>query len=179
MHLKSGTFFVINIVGNFGTVFLDNGYFNKAFVTDSAFSLPSCASLVLPYAAVALLGKGSVIRSLLLIFMAVASAMSAELIAVSTIFTHDIYRTCVYPKDSGKKLIFMSHLSVITFEDDSVQTGNVVALLSPLIFISVLTYAVMPQNFDWKILKGIKRVDKEEEIAQAANDKQRNVSGDF
>lgn len=31
MHSKEGAiFFVINIVGNFGTVFLDNGYYNKA-----------------------------------------------------------------------------------------------------------------------------------------------------
>jgi len=27
---EGGVFFVINIVGNFGTVFLDNGYYNKA-----------------------------------------------------------------------------------------------------------------------------------------------------
>lgn len=31
MHSKEGAiFFVINIVGNFGTVFCDNGYYNKA-----------------------------------------------------------------------------------------------------------------------------------------------------
>ena len=73
------------------------------------------AGLVLPNAAVALLGKGGAVCSLLLVFMAVTSAMSAELIAVSTIFTYDIFRTYVDPKASGKKLIFMSHMSVIAF----------------------------------------------------------------
>jgi hypothetical protein len=49
------------------------------------------AGLVLPNAAVALLGKGGAACTLLLIFMAVTSASSAELIAVSSIFTYDFY----------------------------------------------------------------------------------------
>jgi urea-proton symporter len=49
------------------------------------------AGLVLPNAAVALLGKGGAVCTLLIVFMAVTSASSAELIAVSTIFTYDIY----------------------------------------------------------------------------------------
>jgi len=36
------------------------------------------AGLVLPYAAVALLGKGGAVATLLIVFMAVTSAMSAE-----------------------------------------------------------------------------------------------------
>lgn len=156
---SGGIFFVINIVGNFGTVFLDNGYFNKAFASDPVATLPGyvlgglawfaipmfmattmgltalslenteywptfpakmtssevSAGLVLPNAAVALLGKSGAVMSLLLVFMAVTSAMSAELIAVSTIYTYDIYRTYVNPKASGKRLMFMSHGSVIVF----------------------------------------------------------------
>ena len=50
------------------------------------------AGLVLPNAAVAMLGKGGAGASLLMIFMAVTSAMSAELIAVSSIITYDIYQ---------------------------------------------------------------------------------------
>lgn len=154
-----GIFFVINIVGNFGTVFLDNGYFNKAFASRSNatmlgyvlgglawFAVPMfCATtmgmaalalqdtpawptypnrltsaevsagLVLPNAAVALLGKGGAVCSLLLIFMAVTSAMSAELIAVSTVFTYDIYRTYVDPYASGKKLMVILHTLVVVF----------------------------------------------------------------
>lgn len=156
---SGGIFFVINIVGNFGTVFLDNGYFNKAFASDPVATLPGyvlgglawfaipmfmattmgltalslenteywptypakmtssevSAGLVLPNAAVALLGKSGAVMSLLLVFMAVTSAMSAELIAVSTIYTYDIYRTYINPKASGKRLMFMSHGSVIVF----------------------------------------------------------------
>ena len=50
------------------------------------------AGLPLPYAAVALLGSKGAAATLVLVFMAVTSAMSAELIAVSTICTYDIYK---------------------------------------------------------------------------------------
>ena len=73
------------------------------------------AGLVLPNAAVAMLGKGGAACSLLLIFMAVTSASSAELIAVSSIFTYDGYQTYVNPKATGKSLIFMSHTCVVAF----------------------------------------------------------------
>src|SRR5271155_5311092 len=56
------------------------------------------AGLVLPNAAVAMLGKGGAGATFLLVFMAVTSAMSAELIAVSSIFTYDIYQTYINPK---------------------------------------------------------------------------------
>jgi Na+/proline symporter len=50
------------------------------------------AGLVLPNAAVTLLGKGGAVCTLLMVFMAVTSASSSELIAVSTVFTYDIYK---------------------------------------------------------------------------------------
>lgn len=156
---EGAIFFVINIVGNFGTVFCDNGYFNKAISASPASALPGyvlgglswfaipwlCATtmglaclaletnpafpgfparmsdidveagLVLPNAAVALLGKGGAACTLVLIFMAVTSATSAELIAVSSIFTYDVYQTYVNPKATGKSLIYMSHLCVVIF----------------------------------------------------------------
>jgi len=160
MRSKEGAiFFIINIVGNFGTVFLDNGYYNKAIAASPVSALPgyvlgglswfaipwlaattmglAClaletneafptypnrmpdadvsAGLVLPNAAVAMLGKGGAAATLLLIFMAVTSASSAELIAVSSIFTYDLYQTYVNPGATGKKLIFMSHSMVIGF----------------------------------------------------------------
>jgi urea-proton symporter len=146
-------FFVINIVGNFGTVFMDNGmsslhlvnyrqvwqkigYYNKAIAAHPVAALPGyiigglswfaipwlCATtmglsalalegspsfptypnrmdpadvsagLVLPYAAVGLLGTSGAICTLIMIFMAVTSAASAQLIAVSSIFTYDVYK---------------------------------------------------------------------------------------
>lgn len=146
MQSKDGAiFFVINIVGNFGTVFLDNGYYNKAIAASPVHALPGyimgglswfaipwlCATtmglaalalegnpafptypnrlsdaavsagLVLPNAAVAILGTGGAGACMLLIFMAVTSAMSAELIAVSSIFTYDIYQTYISESTHG------------------------------------------------------------------------------
>ena len=160
MRSKEGAiFFVINIVGNFGTVFLDNGYYNKAIAASPVHALPGyvmggiswfaipwlCATtmglaclaleldpsfptfplrmadadvtagLVLPNAAVAMLGKGGAVATLLLIFMAVTSASSAEYIAVSSIFTYDIYQTYWNPNASGKMLINMAHSFVIIY----------------------------------------------------------------
>lgn len=156
---NGGIFFVINIIGNFGTVFLDNGYWNKAIAASPAAALPgyvmgglawfaipwltattmglAClaledtpsfptyplrmaaadvsAGLVLPNAAVALLGKSGAICTLLLLFMAITSASSSELISVSSIFTYDIYKTYINPKASGKSLIFVSHACVFVF----------------------------------------------------------------
>lgn len=160
MQSREGAiFFVINIVGNFGTVFLDNGYYNKAIAASPVHALPGyiigglswfaipwltattmglaglalesnprfptypdrmpdadvSAGLVLPYAAVALLGKGGAAATLLIVFMAVTSATSSELIAVSSIFTYDLYRTYFKPDASGKRLIYISHIIVIAY----------------------------------------------------------------
>lgn len=159
MRSKEGAiFFVINIVGNFGTVFMDNGYYNKAIAASPVHALPGyiigglawfaipwlCATtmglsalalegtpafptypdrmlpaditagLVLPYAAIGLLGKSGAICTLIMIFskitlaslrctimaeansldtVAVTSAFSAQLIAVSSIVTYDIYQS--------------------------------------------------------------------------------------
>lgn len=37
---EGGVFFVINLVGNFGTVFMDNGYYNKAIAASPIHALP-------------------------------------------------------------------------------------------------------------------------------------------
>ncbi|KAI0475752.1 Sodium:solute symporter family-domain-containing protein [Xylariaceae sp. FL0804] len=160
MHSREGAvFFVINIVGNFGTVFLDNGYYNKAIAASPVHALPGyiigglswfaipwltattlglsalaledtpafptyparvseadvSAGLVLPYAAVALLGSGGAVATLFIVFMAVTSATSSELIAVSSIFTYDLYRTYFKPDASGRRLIYMSHVFVVGY----------------------------------------------------------------
>lgn len=62
-----------------------------------------------------LLGEGGAACALLLVFMAVTSASSGELIAVSSIFTYDIYQTYFNPKASGKRLIHIAHSCVIVF----------------------------------------------------------------
>lgn len=50
------------------------------------------AGLPAPSAAAALLGKGGATAMLILLFLAVTSAASAELIAVSSILTYDVYK---------------------------------------------------------------------------------------
>ncbi|RKK09512.1 putative urea active transporter 1 [Fusarium oxysporum f. sp. cepae] len=279
-------FFVINIVGNFGTVFMDNGYYNKAIAAHPVAALPGyiigglswfaipwlCATtmglsalaletnpafptypnrmdpadvsagLVLPYAAVGLLGKTGAICTLIMIFMAVTSATSAQLIAVSSIFTYDVYQTYINPQASGSRLIGVSHTTVCLYgvimasfsvglhyagismgwlylwmgvmisaavipatltllwkrqnwiaaavspvlglfcaliawtvtcakEFDGVLSvdnlgsnnpmlaGNVVALLSPLIFVPLFTFGFGSDSYDWASMAAIKQAD--------------------
>ena len=160
MRSREGAiFFVINLAGNFGTIFNDNGYYNKAIAASPIHALPGyiigglswfaipwltattlglagvalesnprfptypqrmteaeiSSGLVLPYAAVALLGKGGAAATLLIVFMAVTSATSSELIAVSSIFTYDLYRTYFKPDASGRRLIYISHVIVVAY----------------------------------------------------------------
>ncbi|CAF2103192.1 unnamed protein product [Rotaria magnacalcarata] len=147
---EGAIFFIVNLIGNFGTVFVDNGYYNKAIAASPVSALPGyilggiawstvpflcsttmgltaialesnpsfltypdrmssddvSAGLTLPLAAVALLRKTGAILT---------SAMSAQLIAVSSIVSYDVYRTYVNRAATGKKLILVSHISVITF----------------------------------------------------------------
>ncbi|GKU95943.1 hypothetical protein SLEP1_g9240 [Rubroshorea leprosula] len=150
--LSSGglVFGIINIVGNFGTVFVDNGYWvsaiaarpsstHKGYLVGGlvwfavpfslatslglgalALDLPLTASeashgLVPPATAIALMGKGGSVLLLTMLFMAVTSAGSSELIAVSSLCTYDIYRTYINPDASGKKILKVSRAVVLGF----------------------------------------------------------------
>lgn len=46
--------------------------------------------------------------------------------------------------------------------------GNVAALLSPIIFIPILTFVFGPQNYDYESMRNIRRVD-DSEVAAAAH----------
>jgi SSS family transporter len=149
-------FGVINITGNFATVFLDQAYWQRAIASQTRssvkafiaggmlwFAIPmgfaSCmgltsialsgnadypgypnlltadqvnAGLAAPYGVTALLGKSGATLILVLLFLAVTSASSAELIAVSSILTYDIYGTYIRPKATDKQLMLVSHLGV-------------------------------------------------------------------
>ncbi|KAK6934877.1 Sodium/solute symporter [Dillenia turbinata] len=150
--LSSGglVFGIINIVGNFGTVFVDNGYWVSAIAARPssthkgyllgglvwfavpfslatslglgalALDLPITASeashgLVPPATAIALMGKGGSVLLLTMLFMAVTSAGSSELIAVSSLCTYDIYRTYINPNANGKKILKVSRGVVLCF----------------------------------------------------------------
>ncbi|CAL1697446.1 unnamed protein product [Somion occarium] len=64
------------------------------------------AGLAAPAAAAVLMGKGGAVAILLVVFMAVTSAASAELIAVSSLF---LYRTYFRPKATGAEIVRVSH----------------------------------------------------------------------
>ncbi|XP_040945094.1 urea-proton symporter DUR3 isoform X2 [Gossypium hirsutum] len=143
-------FGIINIVGNFGTVFVDNGYWVSAIAARPssahkgyllgglvwfavpfslatslglgalALDLPLTADeasrgLVPPATAIALMGKGGSVLLLTMLFMAVTSAGSSELIAVSSLCTYDIYRTYINPDASGERILSVSRAVVVGF----------------------------------------------------------------
>jgi Na+/proline symporter len=63
------------------------------------------AGLPAPSAASALMGKSGAAALLVVLFLAVTSATSAELIAVSSILTYDVYKVCeivLYPFHTTK-----------------------------------------------------------------------------
>ncbi|CAG8481008.1 1404_t:CDS:2 [Cetraspora pellucida] len=150
--LQGLIFGIINIVGNFGTVFVDNAYWQRAIASRPSstvhayligglawFAIPFTlattmglsgvavlgnsnltdsdvsAGLVLPLAASNIMGSAGGFAALVLVFMAVTSASSAELIAVSSIYTYDIYRTYIHSGAIGSQVINHSHYSVIGF----------------------------------------------------------------
>lgn len=150
--LSSGGFVfgIINIIGNFGTVFVDNGYWVSAIAARPssthkgyllgglvwfavpfslatslglgalALDLPLTESeashgLVPPATAMALMGKGGAVLLLTMLFMAVTSAGSSELIAVSSLCTYDVYRTYINPSANGKQILKVSRAVVLVF----------------------------------------------------------------
>ena len=52
---------------------------------------------------------------LLLLFMAVTSSTSAELIAVSSLLTFDVYKTYLKPAATSRQLVKISHYSIILY----------------------------------------------------------------
>lgn len=143
-------FGIINIVGNFGTVFVDQAYWQRAIAAGPRsavkgflagglawFAIPFALAttlglaavavnvsltpeeiglgLVAPTAAVQVLGDVGAILLLTMLFMAVTSAGSAELIAVSSLVTYDVYRTYVKPSASDRDLMRASRLLIIVF----------------------------------------------------------------
>lgn len=73
------------------------------------------SGLVLPYAAIAIAGKGGATAVLLMTFMAVTSTLSAQVIAVSSILSFDVYRLYFKKAASDRDIIRASHLGVIFF----------------------------------------------------------------
>src|ERR687886_1624592 len=143
-------FGVINIVGNFGTVFVDQAYWQRAiaaaprsafkgfiigglawfaipFTLATTLGLSAVAigaplnheqigmGLVAPTAASHVLGDIGAILLLTMLFTAVTSAGSAELVSVSSLVTYDIYRTYVKPSATGRGLMRISRIAIVGF----------------------------------------------------------------
>jgi SSS family transporter len=73
------------------------------------------AGLVLPISAYTLMGKGGAAAVLLMVFMACTAAYSCETVAVSSLWTYDIYKAYINPNATGKMLVFVTHAAVIVF----------------------------------------------------------------
>ncbi|KAJ7634573.1 solute symporter family transporter [Roridomyces roridus] len=71
--------------------------------------------LASPFAVSALLGKSGAVALLIVLFMAVTSCASAELIAVSSILTFDVYKTYLVPNATSEQLIVVSHWMICVF----------------------------------------------------------------
>ncbi|KAI8170089.1 Urea active transporter [Colletotrichum sp. SAR 10_70] len=71
------------------------------------------AGLVMPYTVKALIGDQGIDAFLVLVFMALTSTVSSSMIAVSSILSFDVYKTYINPKASDKKLVHVSHLTVV------------------------------------------------------------------
>ncbi|KAF9015942.1 hypothetical protein BDZ89DRAFT_1076029 [Hymenopellis radicata] len=76
---------------------------------------PAQWGLAAPAAATALLGKSGAILLLIVLFLAVTSAASAELVAVSSILTYDVYKRYFNPHASEKQILWVSHAGVVGF----------------------------------------------------------------
>lgn len=73
------------------------------------------AGLSSPATAITLMGQGGAVLMLTLLFMAVTSSTSAELIAVSSLVTFDVYKTYFCPKATSAKLVQISHFGIIGY----------------------------------------------------------------
>ena len=143
-------FGIINIVGNFGTVFVDQSYWQSAIaakptsasrgyllggvcwfsipfslatslgLASTALMLPITASeasagLVPPAVATHLMGKTGSVLILTMLFMAIVSTGSAESIAVSSLFSYDIYREYFNPEATGAQILKVSRIVIVAF----------------------------------------------------------------
>lgn len=75
-------------------------------------SAETSAGLAAAYAAQTILGTGGAVALLIVLFMAVTSCASAELIAVSSILTFDIFKTYIKPHATPKQLILVAHCMI-------------------------------------------------------------------
>ncbi|KAK6822024.1 sodium/solute symporter [Apiospora arundinis] len=69
--------------------------------------------LIMPYVIKALIGDRGIVAFFVLLFMALTSTISSSMIAVSSILSFDLYKTYLNPRATDKKLVHVSHLTVV------------------------------------------------------------------
>lgn len=73
------------------------------------------SGLAMPYAALSVMGNGGAFAILLMVFMAVTSAMSSETVATTALLTYNFYHAYFNPKATGKQLLRFSNITVPLF----------------------------------------------------------------
>ncbi|KAL7623133.1 hypothetical protein AAE478_006814 [Parahypoxylon ruwenzoriense] len=87
---------------------MDTGFWQKTMTPEEITS-----GLILPYVVQAVSGKAGAGALLITIFMACTSIASAQMIAISSIISFDIYGTYISKKATDKQLIAWSHIGVV------------------------------------------------------------------
>ncbi|EME45527.1 hypothetical protein DOTSEDRAFT_129115 [Dothistroma septosporum NZE10] len=90
---------------------------NPRFPTypDALSAAQNNAGLSSPATAITLLGSGGAVLLLVLLFMAVTSSTSAELIAVSSLLTFDVYKTYINHDATSSRLVQISHYGIMIY----------------------------------------------------------------
>lgn len=71
------------------------------------------AGLAAPASGVALAGKGGAVAVLIILFLAVTSASSAQQVAVASVLTFDVYKPYIRPQATKREIFIMSHAGVV------------------------------------------------------------------
>ncbi|KAF8823265.1 hypothetical protein HHX47_DHR10000378 [Lentinula edodes] len=194
MRSKDGLIFgVINIIGNFATVFQDQAYWQRAIAsrpetTVKAYLVGGLAWFAIPFtfattlglsavalrgdpdmrplsaadvsaglpaaaAAAALMGQAGAAALLVLLFLAVTSATSAELIAVSSLLTYDVFKKYIKPNATDSQLLQVGHYMVGP-ENFPMLAGNLASIGVGGI-IATVTSLIWPDDFDFDITRAI------------------------
>ncbi|KAI8722839.1 hypothetical protein NCS52_00429000 [Fusarium sp. LHS14.1] len=71
--------------------------------------------MAMPFAAMALMGDGGAVAILLMVLMAVTSAMSSETVATAALVTTDICKTYMSPEAERRRLVRVSRMVLVAF----------------------------------------------------------------
>ncbi|RCK63261.1 Urea active transporter [Candida viswanathii] len=73
------------------------------------------SGFVIPYVLKGVLGNGAVGALLLIVYLAITSTLSAQMVSVSSIVSFDIYKRYINPSARNKSMITVSHVTCIIF----------------------------------------------------------------